>query len=117
MWNSKIERKRFRSLLPPTLCATVADGKYTIQIRDSIYRGREDFVYRITLGELPFVTGIFPLGGRAGQDVTVQLQGWNLVDTQLKVRAQVNRNRSVRWYSIPQTDKVSIRFPLRIDMT
>ena len=33
----------------------------------AIYRGREDFVYRITIGELPFVTSIFPLGGRAGE--------------------------------------------------
>ena len=94
-----------------------ADGTYVVEIRDSIYRGREDFVYRLTLGELPFVTGIFPLGARAGQDVTVELQGWNLVETQLKVRAITNRNRPVRWYSVPQTDKVSVRFPLRIDMT
>ncbi|HUT90985.1 MAG TPA: PPC domain-containing protein [Thermoguttaceae bacterium] len=92
------------------------DGEYFVEIRDSIYRGREDFVYRITLGELPFVTGIFPLGARAGTEVDVELQGWNLVDTQLSVRAVVNRNRPVRWYSIPQNDKVSIRFPLRIDM-
>ena len=42
------------------------DGEYVIEINDSIYRGREDFVYRITVGELPFVTSIFPLGGRAG---------------------------------------------------
>src|ERR1035437_10918848 len=42
------------------------DGEYVVQIRDSIYRGREDFVYRITLGELPYVTSIFPLGGPAG---------------------------------------------------
>ena len=94
-----------------------ADGKYVVEIRDSIYRGREDFVYRITLGELPLVTGIFPLGARAGQEVTVELQGWNIVENQLKVRAVVDRNRPVRWYSIPQTDKVSVRFPLRIDMT
>ena len=93
------------------------DGKYVVEIRDSIFRGREDFVYRITLGELPFVTGIFPLGARADQDVTVDLQGWNLVKSQLKIRALVDRNRPVRWYSVPQTDKVSIRFPLRIDMT
>jgi hypothetical protein len=93
-----------------------ADGQYVVQIRDSIYRGREDFVYRITLGELPFVTGIFPLGGRAGQDVTVELQGWNLVQTQLKVHALMDRNRAVRWYSIPQTEQVSVRFPLRLDM-
>jgi hypothetical protein len=94
-----------------------ADGEYVCEIRDSIYRGREDFVYRITLGELPFVTGIFPLGGRAGTEVAVRLQGWNLVETQLNVRANFNRNRPIRWYSIPQTDKVDIRFPLRIDMT
>ena len=25
-----------------------ADGKYTLQIRDALYRGREDFVYRVT---------------------------------------------------------------------
>ena len=93
------------------------DGEYVVEIRDSIYRGREDFVYRITLGELPLVTGIFPLGARAGQDVTVELQGWNILENQLKVRAVVDRNRPVRWYSVPQTDKVSVRFPLRIDMT
>jgi len=93
-----------------------ADGTYVVEIRDSIYRGREDFVYRITLGQLPFVTGIFPLGARAGQEVTVELQGWNLVETQLNLKAQVDRNNPIRWYSIPQTDKVTVRFPLRIDM-
>lgn len=55
-----------------------ADGVYTLEIRDSIYRGREDFVYRITVGELPFVTQLFPLGGREGTPTTVSLAGWNL---------------------------------------
>ena len=54
------------------------DGEYVVEIHDSIYRGREDFVYRITIGEMPFVTGVFPLGGRAGTQVTVELKGWNL---------------------------------------
>ena len=40
------------------------DGPYTIEIKDAIYRGRADFVYRITVGELPFITDIFPLGCR-----------------------------------------------------
>src|ERR1035438_8123936 len=30
------------------------------------------------LGELPFVTGIFPLGGRGGTRIAVELKGWNL---------------------------------------
>ncbi|MBI5396890.1 MAG: hypothetical protein HZA91_16465, partial [Verrucomicrobia bacterium] len=55
-----------------------ADGEYVIAIKDSLYRGREDFVYRITVGELPFITGIFPLGGPAGAQTTVETLGWNL---------------------------------------
>ncbi len=54
------------------------DGDYEIEIKDALYRGREDFVYRISAGELPFVTDIFPLGGPAGARTTAQLRGWNL---------------------------------------
>ncbi len=59
------------------------DGQYTIEIRDSVYRGREDFVYRVALGELPFITSIFPLGGRVGAETTVDLEGWNLPQAKL----------------------------------
>ena len=55
-------------------------GKYIMKIHDSIYRGREDFVYRITLGELPFLTGISPLGGQAGGEVDLVFQGGNLTE-------------------------------------
>jgi len=54
------------------------DGEYAIEIKDALYRGREDFVYRIAIGELPFITGIFPLGGAAGAKTKVELTGWNL---------------------------------------
>jgi hypothetical protein len=62
-----------------------ADGEYVIEIKDAIYRGREDFVYRITVGELPFITSIFPLGGPAGAQTTVKLKGWNLPADRLRV--------------------------------
>ena len=55
-----------------------ADGDYLLEIHDSIYRGREDFVYRITLGQVPYITDIFPLGGRAGVRAPIHLAGWNL---------------------------------------
>jgi hypothetical protein len=54
------------------------DGEYVFAITDAIYRGREDFVYRVSIGELPYITSIFPLGGRAGAPVAVQAKGWNL---------------------------------------
>ncbi len=39
------------------------DGRYTIAVYDNIFRCREDFAYRLAVGELPFITGVFPLGG------------------------------------------------------
>jgi len=54
------------------------DGEYVVQIKDALFRGREDFVYRIAIGELPFVTSLFPLGGPAGAKTVVQVSGWNL---------------------------------------
>jgi hypothetical protein len=54
------------------------DGPYVLDVTDAIYRGREDFVYRLTIGELPFVTSIFPLGGRAGEPPKFEMTGWNL---------------------------------------
>lgn len=62
-----------------------ADGEYAIEVKDSIYRGREDFVYRIAIGERPFVTSIFPLGGRDAGPATFQLTGWNLPMKQLTI--------------------------------
>ncbi len=54
------------------------EGSYCVEIKDAIYRGREDFVYRITIGEVPFVTSVFPLGGRAGEQTSIEFRGWNL---------------------------------------
>jgi hypothetical protein len=71
----------------PVLIYTVpADGSYTLTINDSIYRGREDFVYRIEAGELPFINHIFPLGGPENSQVDVQLHGVNLPRTKLQFK-------------------------------
>jgi hypothetical protein len=61
------------------------DGEYIIEIKDALYRGREDFVYRMTVGELPFITSIFPLGGRAGGQTEVEVTGWNLPIDKIKM--------------------------------
>lgn len=53
-------------------------GRYILEINDAIYRGREDFVYRIAVGEIPFVTSVFPRGARAGSSVKLELEGVNL---------------------------------------
>jgi hypothetical protein len=69
----------FRFKPDPTLMFEVpADGEYRFSITDAIYRGREDFVYRVTVGELPFVTSVFPLGGPVGVPPALEMDGWNL---------------------------------------
>lgn len=54
------------------------DGDYSLEIRDSIFRGREDFVYRVVIAERPFVTSCFPLGASVGTKAEAALTGWNL---------------------------------------
>jgi len=64
------------------------DGEYVVEIKDALYRGREDFVYRLTIGAVPFVTGVFPLGGPVGAKTSTVLTGWNLPTTKLTVDAR-----------------------------
>ena len=73
---------------PVLYCEIPKDGNYVVEIHDSLYRGREDFVYRLALGELPFITGIFPLGCQTGQTATVMLRGGNLLVKQLTFDAK-----------------------------
>ena len=54
------------------------DGVYEVEIRDAIFRGREDFVYRLSISERPFIKEMFPLGARAGEEATARIDGWNL---------------------------------------
>ncbi len=39
------------------------DGEYVVEIRDAIYRGRDDFVYRLSIGEPTALTSVFPRVG------------------------------------------------------
>ncbi|MBI4979553.1 MAG: PPC domain-containing protein [Spirochaetes bacterium] len=68
------------------------DGEYVLEIRDSIYRGREDFVYRITAGALPYVTGISPIGGPRDAKTAVTLRGVNLPFTNYTVAPDLSES-------------------------
>jgi hypothetical protein len=68
---------------PVLFYAVPADAEYQLEVRDSIYRGREDFVYRVSIGEQPFITQVFPLGGQAGVPASAAISGWNLPESRL----------------------------------
>ena len=89
-------------------------GTYTLSIKDSIYRGREDFVYRISIGELPFITSIFPLGGSAGQKVDIALFGKNLPQTHLAGKLPSDGS-TVQHVSVKKSGYRSNATPFAID--
>lgn len=75
----------FRFNQEPVIEVEIAEeGDYTLSVRDILNRGREDFVYRIAIGEIPYITGIFPMGGKSEAHTRVGAAGWNLAATQFK---------------------------------
>ncbi len=89
------------------------DGVYEIEIRDSIYRGREDFVYRVAVGEMPFITSIYPLGAREGERATVNLTGWNILDRRLSL--DTSPGESIIRYATLSRNKLCNRVPYAVD--
>lgn len=55
---------------PVLLFEAPADGEYELIVRDALYRGREDFVYRVAVGESPAVSSdLSPRLGAVATDV------------------------------------------------
>jgi hypothetical protein len=50
----------------------------TLAVRDREYRGGKAMAYRIHVGDIPIVTGVFPLGVRRGTHAEVTVTGVNL---------------------------------------
>jgi hypothetical protein len=99
---------------PVLYCRIPADGEYTMAIKDAIYRGREDFVYRVTIGEQPFVTSIFPLGGPVGVTSTVEVKGWNLPVKRLTMDGR-GKAPGIYPLGIERGGRLSNRVPFALD--
>lgn len=53
-------------------------GKYSLHVRDVRYQGGGNYLYRLNIGELPYLQSIFPLGGKRGAANTINVSGANL---------------------------------------
>ena len=96
---------------PVILYKIPKDGEYMLEVHDSLYRGREDFIYRITVGELPFVTGVFPSGGKIGAPIPIAISGWNLPSNQVPLDLS---NKQPGMYPF-QVSRLSNHMPLILD--
>ena len=55
----------FVSLIVP------ADGTYILRLREATYGGNDDCHYRLHIGAFPRPTAVYPLGGKAGETLTL----------------------------------------------
>jgi hypothetical protein len=96
---------------PVLVCKIPADGEYVIEASDILFRGRGDFVYRLSIGELPYITHIFPLGGPAGQSSIVQLFGVNLPTTTMNLSSTPSDPAAPRFVRINRNGILSNTMP------
>ena len=62
-------------------------ARYTVRVSDRMTAGSKDHFYRVTVGALSYVTGVFPIGVSANQTSSVQLIGWNLEPRTVPMKA------------------------------
>jgi hypothetical protein len=54
------------------------DGTLVVRVADALNTGSPRHVYRLTVGEVPYLTSVYPLGRRKGSTLPVRVEGVNL---------------------------------------
>ena len=98
---------------PVVLFSVPNDGVYKIIIRDVIFRGRQDFIYRVSIGETPFITNMFPIGISKNSVTDTTISGWNINDTQLKINGNLY-HEGIQEVSVINNDLTSNSIPFLI---
>ena len=112
----------YRNGVDPVIITNIPeDDIYTLQIHDAIYRGREDFTYRIDVGEIPFIEYIYPAVGKTGKSTTVNLKAVNIDKTEVKFKPDFEgkgyfnivgkegfKSNSIPFYAVSKTANVDI---------
>ncbi len=75
-----LARRRVDDSRPGTALAyqIPADGRYVLRVHDVERGGSRRHLYRVKIGEYPYLTGVYPLGVRQGAASEIALQGFNL---------------------------------------
>ena len=109
----------YHHYVDPVIITTLPkDDNYTLMIHDAIYRGREDFNYRVEIGTIPFVTGRYPAYGVVGKKTKQELEGVNLGEDKITTKIKnegynqvtytndIGTSNSVPFYTLPRGIKL-----------
>lgn len=92
-----------------------ADGDYRIEIRDIRYGGSGNHHYRLTVGEVPRLDRVFPLGGRRGEVVELEFAGVNLAGAE-KMKRRIEPDAPVGTRELRVTTPAGISNPIPFDV-
>jgi hypothetical protein len=90
------------------------DGEYLLEVRDILYRGSQDFIYRVRIGAWPYVTHVYPLGGRRNSTAKIELHGVNLPSASMDLLLAAD-SPPLRWLSVKQNGMTSNAVPFAVD--
>jgi len=85
---------------PGLLFTAPVTGTYRARIEDVNASGLQNHVYRLTISDQPVVTSVFPLGGKRGESMTLELTGHGLPVKSVNVKLAPSNNGTT---SIPLT--------------
>jgi WD40 repeat protein len=96
------------------------DGIYAVRVQDAQLTGMATHFYRLSAGQLPLVTGVYPLAVQMGKPSEIELSGYNLpagskvmVDAkqvgEVAVPIDSNRFRVVRDFRLMVTSEPELR--------
>lgn len=90
------------------------DGEYVLEVRDILYRGAQDFIYRVRIGAWPYVTHVYPLGGRRNSTAKIELHGVNLPSNSMDLALAAD-SPPLRYLSVKQNGMTSNAVPFAVD--
>jgi hypothetical protein len=70
-------------------------GRYECRIHDIEFNGLQHYVYRLTIRKGPHIDSVYPLGGRRGEEVTVQFSGADLPTKQATIAIPQDADRQL----------------------
>jgi hypothetical protein len=71
----QVESDDVHGVDPQVRFTASSEGTYQVRIHDIGFKGSQAHVYRLTVTSDPWVDAVFPLGGRHGSKVKLELQG------------------------------------------
>ncbi|HEX3147085.1 MAG TPA: hypothetical protein VHR66_03325 [Gemmataceae bacterium] len=89
-----------------------ADGVYQLHITDARSDGGPAFVYRLTLTTGPVVDRVFPLGGRRGQPVELEVSGSGVPS---RTTVTIPKNSGLGTLTLATENGPSLPFSLDVD--